>query len=281
MTGETPGREENPDDGTAASGPPAAGPSPEPAPAPAGPPAPAAPALSRTLVLAHRGGESEFPDNSLAAFRRLVNLSVNGVPVDGVELDVQATADGVLVVTHDIHLGGLPIETMTLDDLRELQGADLSPDLAIPTFEDVLRVLPNHLVVNVEVKVRRVERALIRAIDAAHRRQTVVISSFDAAPLLIVRRLAPEVRCGLVAGVRVADLLKQAKRALADVVSVEEHLANESLVRHMHQNGVAVFVWTVNEPEDLERCFRIGVDAVITDHPERALELRTRFGERG
>jgi glycerophosphoryl diester phosphodiesterase len=250
----------------------------EPDPRSGGPAPPAAPGgLPRTLVLAHRGGESDFPDNSLAAFRRLVALSVNGVPVDGVEIDVQATADGVLVVTHDVHLGGWPVDAMTLADLRELQGADLDPDLAIPTFEDVLRVLPNHLVVNVEVKVRQVERALIRAIDAAHRRQTVVISSFDAAPLLVLRRLAPEIRCGLVAGVRVADLLKQAKHALADVVCVEEQLADESLVRHMHQHGVAVYVWTVNEPHDLERCFRLGVDAVITDHPERALDLRGRL----
>jgi glycerophosphoryl diester phosphodiesterase len=254
MTGDLPGREEEPDERDAQ---PAA-----PAPAPARP---------RTLVLAHRGGECEFPDNSLAAFRRAVGLAV-----DGVELDAQATADGVLVVAHDIHLGGLPIEAMTLADLRELQGSDLAPDLAVPTFEDVLRVIPNHLVVNVELKARQAERALLRAIDAAHRRQTVVVSSFDAAPLLILRKLAPEVRCGLVAGIRVADLLKLAKRALADVVCVEVDLANESLVRHMHRNGVAVFVWTVNEDDDLRRCFELGVDAVITDFPEHALELRAR-----
>lgn len=227
--------------------------------------------LPRTLVLAHRGGEFDLPDNSLAAFRRLAAL-----PVDGVELDLQATADGALVVTHDVHVGGQPIETMTLEDLRDMQGRDLDPDLAIPTFEDVLRELPNHYLVNIELKVRQAERALIRAVDAAHRRQSVVVSSFDAAPLLVLRRLAPEIRCGLVSGIRVADLLKLAKRALADVVCVEEQLANESLVRHMHRNGVAVFVWTVNEPEDLTRCFALGVDAVITDFPERALEFRAR-----
>lgn len=225
----------------------------------------------RTLVLAHRGGEFDLPDNSLAAFRRLA-----GLPVDGVELDLQVTADGALVVSHDVHVGGMAIEAMTLDDLRDLQGRDLDPELAIPSFEDVLRVLPNHYLVNVELKVRQAERALIHAIDAAHRRQSVVVSSFDAAPLLVLRKLAPEIRCGLVSGIRVADLLKLAKRALADVVCVEEQLANESLVRHMHLNGVAVFVWTVNESEDLTRCFALGVDAVITDFPERALDVRGR-----
>lgn len=239
-------------------------------------PAPAVPlgraGPPRTLVLAHRGGEFDLPDNSLAAFRRLATF-----PVDGVELDLQASADGALVVTHDVHLGGQPIETMTLAEIREMQGPDVPPDLAIPVFEDVLRELPNHYVVNVELKARDVERALIQAIDAAHRRQSVVVSSFDAAPLLALRRLAPEIRSGLVAGIRVADLLKAAKRALADVVCVEEQLANESLVRHMHRNGVAVFVWTVNEEDDLRRCFALGVDAVITDYPERALELRSRL----
>ncbi len=141
-----------------------------------------------------------------------------------------------------------------------------------------MRALPNHYVVNVELKARQAERALIRCIDVAHRRESVVVSSFDAAPLLVLRRLAPEIRCGLVSGIRVADLLKQAKRALADVVSVEVELADPSLISHMHKHGVAVYVWTVNDAADLERCFQLGVDAVITDHPEQALEVRARCG---
>ena len=227
----------------------------------------------RTLVLAHRGAHSQVPDSTLAAFQRAAELSV-----DGVELDVRSTADGVLVVAHDAHLGGWPIEDMTLEQVRELQGSDLPADLAIPTFEDVLRVLPDRLTVNVELKARQAERALIRAVDTAHLRQRVVVTSFDATPLLVLRRLAPEIRCGLVAGLRVADLLRQAKRALADVVSVQESLVNESVVRHLHQHGIAVYVWTVNEPAALERCFALGVDAVITDVPERALEIRDRSG---
>jgi glycerophosphoryl diester phosphodiesterase len=229
----------------------------------------------RTLILAHRGAHahSQVPDSTLAAFRRAAEL-----PVDGVELDVRSTADGVLVVAHDAHLGGWPIEDMTLEQVRELQGSDLPADLAIPTFEDVLRVLPDRFTVNVELKARQAERALLRAVDAAHLRQRVVVTSFDAAPLLVLRRLAPEIRCGLVAGLRVADLLRQAKRALADVVSVQESLVNESVVRHLHQHGIAVYVWTVNEPAALERCFALGVDAVITDVPERALEIRERSG---
>lgn len=224
-----------------------------------------------SLILAHRGGAWESPDSCLAAFRKAARLAI-----DGVELDVQVTADGALVVVHDAHLAGRPIETLTLDEIREIQRGATPADFALPTFEDVLRELPPHFHLNVELKTARAARPLVAAIGAARIRARVVVTSFDSEAIHVVRDLAPDLRRGLILGLPVSDVLAAARSAGAGIVSVERRLLSADLVRGMREGGIGVYVWTVNAPEDLERAFELGADAVISDDPERALAVRAR-----
>lgn len=226
----------------------------------------------RTLILAHRGAPVDLPENSLAAFKALANLGV-----DGVELDVQVTADGVPVVAHDVSLGGRRIEQLSFRELREIQGEALSEDVRIPTLDEVLRVIPEQFLVNLELKSHHAEPMLASAINGAHSRYRIVVTSFDAPPLLALREAAPEIRTGLVSGMQVADLLSRVRACLADVVSLHWKLATPELVRQMHANGVAVYVWTVNTPGAAERLIDLDVDAIITDEPGTIVPLRDRI----
>lgn len=226
----------------------------------------------RSLVLAHRGASENWPENSLAAFKAMAGLGV-----DGVELDVQVTADGIPVVAHDTSIGGQPIDTLEYDGIRELQG-ELSEDVRIPTLDEVLRVVPNHLLVNIELKSEHPHPMLLAAINGAHSRHRIVVTSFNSAPLIALRNTAPEIRTGLVSGIHVADLLARVREALADVVSIYWKLATPELVRLMHDNGVAVYVWTVNDEEDARRVLGLGVDAIITDEPGTIVPLVQRWG---
>jgi glycerophosphoryl diester phosphodiesterase len=186
----------------------------------------------RPLVLAHRGAPREDPENSLAAFRRLSTLGV-----DGVELDVQVTSDGVPVVAHDVSLGGHRIEALTYEALREMQGAALQDDMRIPTLDAVLAVIPDHFLVNLEIKSEHSGPNIAAAINGAHSCYRIVVTSFDATPLIRVRQAAPEIRTGLVVGMQVADLLGPVRDALGDVVSVYWKLVTPELVRTMRENG--------------------------------------------
>jgi glycerophosphoryl diester phosphodiesterase len=202
----------------------------------------------------------------MAAFKALASLGV-----DGVELDVQLTADGIPVVAHDVSIGGRRIEALTYSVLRELQGEAIAEDVRIPTLEEVLRVLPAHFLVNLEVKSEHAGPVMATAIDGAHSRYHVVVTSFDAAPLLALRQTAPEIRTGLVSGIPVADLLGRVREALADVVSLHWRLVTPELVRQMHDHGVAVYVWTVNTAAAAQRMIDMNVDAIITDEPDIVL----------
>lgn len=228
--------------------------------------------MSRPLVLAHRGGAWDVPDSCLAAFRRAARL-----PIDGVELDVQVTADGKLVVAHDAHLAGRAIESLTLDEIRAIQGGGTPADLVVPTFEDVLKELPRHFHLNIELKAPRAVHPLVAAVQTADLSARVVVTSFDAEPIQALRDLAPALRRGLILGLPVADLLGAARAVGAQVVSVERRILSAELVRAMRENGIAVHAWTINAPQDLDGAFRLGLDAVVTDEPERALAIRTKW----
>lgn len=225
----------------------------------------------RSLILAHRGDHREAPENSLAAFRALGALGV-----DGVELDVQLTAEGVPIVAHESAIGGLRFDALELDSIRELQGEPPAEDLRISTLEEVLAVLADGLLVNFELKSPEVVPILISLLRDTHARCRLVVTSFHAEALLAVRRKAPEVATGLVSGLHVSDQLSRVREAHADVISLYWRLATPALVDRLQDAGVAVYVWTVNSDVALRQMLELGVDAIITDEPRRALERVSR-----
>lgn len=230
------------------------------------------------LRIGHRGAAGSAPENTLASFRRAVELGV-----DGVEFDVHPTADGHLVVIHDHALdrttsGRGIVSQRPLAEIRSLDaGSWYGPEWAgerVPTLAEVVAALPERCRIFVELKAGSVrypgveERlvAELRRLGAFGRTQ---VSSFDHHALRRVRELAPELRTGMLYECRPIDPLTMARACGATALHPSWHYLTPEEVAAAHAAGLAVNIWTVNDSAAIALVRDCGVDGIISDFPER------------
>ena len=217
----------------------------------------------KPLVIAHRGASSIELENSLAAFR-----AAAGQGADGVELDVHATLDGEIVVHHDPSVLGLPIAQARWHDLAAVPLANGEP---IPTLAQALDVL-GKLKVFVEVKVLdpRWDERLLAVLDTGPNPSGYAVHSFA---FHVVRRLGeqrPSLPRGVLSEVPTRSPKQTLEDAKAQTLWQEQGTLDEQLVKTVHGLGATIFAWTVDDPPDMARFVRWGVDGICTNHPERA-----------
>lgn len=234
----------------------------------------------RLVCWGHRGMPSAAPENTLASFEAAIAAGV-----DGIELDVMATADGVLVVRHDFDLERVSdgvglVEDVTYAQLARLNAAhrwpDDAPPQAIPRLEDALEMLPDSLLINIELKAQRwrsvgLEEKVIEQVRRFGLLERTIVSSFNPNWLLTVRRLEPRLALGyLWWDVDVPWFL--ARPNFFNLVRPEflhpsADLVTADVVRRAHRRGVKVNAWTVNNGPLVARLKSLGVDGIFTDYP--------------
>lgn len=228
------------------------------------------------LVIGHRGASVAAPENSLAAFEAAVAQRA-----DGVELDVRRTADGTLAVRHD--------ETLA-DGRRIVELGRAALDGVVPQLDDVLEVCRPLSVVNVEIKNWPDDGdfdpslTLADAVVGLLRERgelddgRVIVSSFHLGTIDRVTELAPQLATGWLWGLvdDVGALLDKAAARGHQAVHPHHAFVNEELVGRAHALGLAVNAWTCNEPDRIRWLAEVGVDAVITDTPDIALDALGR-----
>ncbi|HZP42711.1 MAG TPA: glycerophosphodiester phosphodiesterase family protein [Candidatus Binatia bacterium] len=233
----------------------------------------------RPLVIGHRGASGTRPENTLESFRRAEELGA-----DMVELDVQRTRDGAVVVMHDFTLerttnGTGPLRERTLAEVRRLDaGAWFAPAFAgarVPTLAEVLGAIA--LPVNVELKpvgADGLEAAALAVVESARAVGRVVFSSFDLGVLERLRARAPGAEIAVLweAG-PAASAVACAKRVGARALHVRKDGVDDAMRAMACVHGLALRVWTVNHPAELEQLGLAGVDAIFTDFPERFLQI--------
>jgi glycerophosphoryl diester phosphodiesterase len=239
------------------------------------------------LVLGHRGASAEAPENTLAAFRLALAQGA-----DGVELDVWRCATGEVVVVHDEDLSRVAGSPLRVPDaplaaLRALDAGAWKGERfrgeRIPLLAEVLEALPG-AVVNVELKSRggrdlSLARAAAETIWRAGAGGRVVVSSFDWRLLAAFRLASPDVATGLLFEDARAWRMRVALgvRALRPAaVHPAAALATDDRVRRWSERGLAVNVWTVDDPAEAVRLARAGAAALITNAPAR---IRAALGE--
>jgi len=223
------------------------------------------------LVIAHRGASSAFPENTVAAFAGAVAMGA-----DGVELDVRRTADGALAVSHD---DMLPDGRVVV----ELPRSELPAD--VPVLAEALDACGSLSVVNIEIKnwpddkdfdpEEAVAQGVVALLEVREERRDGrnLISSFHLPTIDRVRELAPELATAWLLGF-VDDLGPLVDRAAAhghSAVHPHHVFATEELVRRAHDLGLAVNVWTCDEPDRIRWLADLGVDGVVTNVPDVAL----------
>lgn len=237
-------------------------------------------------VIAHRGACAYAPENTLPAFELGVAQGA-----DAIELDAKLTKDGVVVVMHDPSVdrttdGRGRVSDLAWADLKALDaGAKFDSRFAgtrIPTLSEVFEAVRGRVWINVELTNYTspgdgLEAAVVALVRKMDLRPQVLFSSFSPFILHKAMRFSPEIPAALLypsanpllrSGVWLAPFMPHA------ACHPEAALVDERLVAWCHRRGKRVNAWTVNDPDEMRRLFRLGVDGLITDRPDVALKVR-------
>ena len=221
-------------------------------------------ANNNPALIAHRGAPREHPENTLPSFARALELGA-----DGIELDVHATRDGVVVVHHDPvprattterALARRPLAELTYE---ELETFSVVPGIRIPTLADVLTLVGDAATVYVELKGASIERQAIDVVQRSNAR--CAVHSFDHAAIARARAIAPDLRRGLLFSRRQADPAAALDAAGALDAWPEWPLVDQPFVDSVHRVGGTVIAWTVNDLGAARRLASMGVDGLCTD----------------
>jgi glycerophosphoryl diester phosphodiesterase len=247
-----------------------------------------APSLGRPPVFAHRGGAALRPENTLLAFDHGLSLGA-----DGLELDVHLSRDGVVVVHHDATLerttsGRGPLAALTADELGGLDAGWHCPEFrgaagGVPRLDTVLRRYPVPLIIELKVNDPVLARKTIDAVRAARAVGRVALGSFSTRVLRAARTYDPAIRTGSSreetrlalyrSWVRWPVRRPSYREFQVPEVSGSTRVVTPLFVRHAHEAGVAVHVWTVDAAHDMSRLLDWGVDGLISDRPDIAVEV--------
>lgn len=200
---------------------------------------------------------------------------------DGVEIDVHATRDGVVIVHHDFfprgRSGDRRLASRPIADLSfaELQTFDLGGGERIPSLRELVEAVAVRARLYVEIKGRGCEELLASALPAG---STVAVHSFDHRSISRMAALAASISRGVLQGSYMVDNCIGLKSASASDLWQHFELIDTDLVGEVHACGGRVIAWTANEERDWERLAEAGVDAICTDHVARLVRWRDGGG---
>lgn len=228
----------------------------------------------RPLVISHRGDRKAGPENTLPAFDAALRSGV-----DGIEMDIRRTQDGILVVFHDEDLKRMVrmpdvVERTSFAALRQIPLARTY----IPRLEEVLELVRNRALLNLEIKTSPllfsdVEKNMAKLLAKFRLNDTVLVSSFHPQSLVRMRMAAPHIFRGHLFQDKYPfhRLIFPATAPFS--LNAPVTAATKEFVRETHAAGRRFFAWTANREGDMKRCIESGVDGIITDEPEKLKSL--------
>lgn len=239
-----------------------------------------------TLILAHRGYAAAYPENTMRAFTEAAKAGA-----DGLELDVQMTKDGELVVIHDEKVdrttnGSGYVKDYSVKDLRKLDAGVLNKTSTqkepVPSLKEVLEFISEtDLICNIELKnsiipYMGMEAKVISMVRDYNLSDRIIISSFNHYSIVNSYRLAPEIEIAplLSEGLYMPWIYAQSIRAKG--FHPHWRAAPDEIVIASLESGIEVRPYTVNKDAELERLFRLNCSAVITDDPAKARRIREK-----
>jgi glycerophosphoryl diester phosphodiesterase len=251
-------------------------------------------------VIAHRGFAGKFPENTLLSFESAAKL-----PIDALEFDVHSSRDGKIVVIHDPTLDRTTDRSGNVFDQNwaSLKQADagfmFDPDgngsfpfrgkgIGIPLLEDVFQTFPQmKMIIEIKQVLPAIEEPVYRLIKKYKMEDKVIVASEHSEPLLRMRSLAPTIASNFSGREAVAFYqafrmrLHNFHKIRGDALQIPPKykgvpVITPAMCRVAHQKGVAIHVWTINDPAEMEQLIADGVDGIITDFPDRLLQIVKR-----
>lgn len=238
--------------------------------------------INKPMIIAHRGAKGMAPENTLAAFQ--LGLSQG---CEGIELDVHLTADDEIVVCHDMTLdrttnGKGLITEKSLAEIKTYDAGlwfgDEFKGETVPTLDEVFDLVPDSIMINVEVKYAyegRMERKLVEFLRRRNRLNPVIVSSFDHKCVRRIKQMDSEVKIGLLYQSNLLDPTAYARSFDVEVYSLHPYfqMLDAEDVLKAKKSGLYVYPYTANEEKDLLKLTDLGVSGIITDFPGRLKAL--------
>lgn len=235
-------------------------------------------------IFAHRGASASYPENTLPAFEEAARVAV-----DGVELDVQRTKDGVLVVNHDekIHRtsnGKGRLKDHTFEELRALDFGSWKDEkfagTKIPTLEEVLQVFQHTAhIINIEIKTDvlqypEIEDQVIALVEQYGMTERILYSSFDHTMVETLLEKAPQNTTAALFEKILVNLHDYGQAIGTKDLHISLVAAKRGVIRDSIERGSVFRVYTINKIEDYDLMEQLGVEAIFTDHAEKMLRHR-------
>jgi len=220
----------------------------------------------KVLRIGHRGACGHAPENTLASIEKAISIGC-----DFTEVDVQRTADESLILLHDERVdrttnGKGAAAEMTLADIRKL---DAGGGQVIPTLEEALATAGGRIGLILELKAEGLAYDVCGIVRASGFPGEIIYASFLHDELQHVRRADPDARTLVLFKRLSKDPAAEATRLQATHVGLRFDTATLPLVKALHKARLRVFVYTVNRPADIARMRALGVDGIVSSHPDR------------
>lgn len=240
--------------------------------------------MNKVKIFAHRGASAYAPENTLEAFRLAMEQGA-----DGIELDVQMTKDGELVVIHDetidrVSNGNGAVRDYTLEELKQFSVSnhfEQYPDVKIPTLREVLELVkPGTMEINIELKTGiywypQIEQKVLELVKEEGMEERIIYSSFNHYSVQKIRELSPEAETAYLIGDVMLDVADYTRNTgIKGLHPALFHVKMADFLKEYKESGIALRVWTVNDKDQIRWLIDEGVDAVITNYPDRGLETR-------
>lgn len=234
-------------------------------------------------VFAHRGFKSKYPENTLLAFKKAIEIGC-----DGIEFDVQMTKDERLVIIHDETVdrttdGQGLVKNLTYEEISRLNASHQSKERhgfnKIPLLTEYFEMVKDTgIISNIELKnsvfeYEGIEQKVYDLIMTYGLKDKVVISSFNHLSVLKMKQIDPVIKCGLLTADWLVDPGKYVKTAGIECFHPAVYGMSKIKVQEIQSYGVEVNVWMGSEYTDLEGLVNMGVDTIITDFPDKLKQI--------
>jgi glycerophosphoryl diester phosphodiesterase len=239
-------------------------------------------AHSQTKIIAHRGFSSAAPENTLTAFQKAIEI---GAPY--FELDVYRTKDDSIIVIHDATLKRTTsnnargtIAEMNYANFKDVRVGyrkkfgDTFENEKVPTLREALQLAKGKIKVCIEIKVNEIEASVLKAVNDLKVNNEVIIFSFNYDVLKKIRALDKNIEILYLKGNANKTTLNEAQAINAQAIGVGGATKiTKDFLDQSHSKGLEVWQYTINKEDRMQKLIDLGIDGLITDYPDKALEI--------
>lgn len=237
----------------------------------------------KPLIISHRGGSLIAKENTLSAYKKSIELKV-----DIVETDVRMTKDGFIVCFHDKTLDRIAevkgeLKNLTLKELKKINSD-------IPTLEELLDFCNSKVSVIIEVKEIGFEEKLIEIIERKNAIKEIIVISFEEEIVKRIKILKPAIETGNLMKVDLPAIYKLSAKHQADnlvektlklgakVLVLNYSAFSEEILNRCHEHNITLWLWTVNDIDNMRKFVELKVDGIATDSPDKLIKIVSEFG---